>query len=177
MATPSISKARLVFGLYLLVLIVVLELALHYFHLPAWPAFMVMILFFEAHMNRQRAPHLLVGALVGVACYVATVHFVQLAAPTLGLFTAKLLFICLVVYAIVALGEVLPVLFNNYAFLFYLVSGLAARDATLSPAPLTWAAVALGGGALVILGIGVIGRLVAASAAPAAPAPESGAEH
>lgn len=168
MNKPLVSRTRLIFGVYLLVLIAALELVLHRFHLPSWPVFMIMIFFFEAHMNRERAPHLMVGALVGIACFVATVQFVHLAGPVLGAWPAKLLFICLVVYAIVAFGEAFPVVFNNYAFMFFLVSGLAARDATYHPAPLTWMGLVVAGGAAVILGILLIARLVAKTAAPSA---------
>ncbi len=156
-----VSKQRLVFGLYLLVLIVAVEVILHRFHLPVWPVFMVMIFFFETHMNRGRAPHLIVGALTGIAAYLLTVQFVELAASTLGLATARLVVICLVVYAIVAFGEVMPVVFNNYAFMFYLVSGLAAQSGATEPLPLVWMALVVIGGSAVIVGILGIGKLVA----------------
>lgn len=154
------KKERLVFGIYLLVLIVAIELVLHHFHLPTWPVFMVMIFFFESHMNRSRAPHLIIGALVGVACYVLTVQFVELAAASLGLQASRLIFICTVVYAIVAFGEILPMVFNNYAFMFYLVSGLAARLQGGEPQPLLWMAIIIVGGLAVIASILLIQRLV-----------------
>lgn len=154
-----LKKERLVFGVYLLLLIVIIELLLHYFHLPAWPVFLVMIFFFESHMNTSRAPHLLVGAMVGVCCYVLTVLFVELTASQLGVETARLVFICAVVYAIVALGEIVPVVFNNYAFMFYLVSGLAART-DAGPQPLVWLALVAVGGGAVIAAILLINRLV-----------------
>ena len=167
----ALRKERLVFGLLLLVLIIAVELPLHYLHLPTWPVFLTMIFFFETHMDRGRIPHLLVGGLVGIGCYVLTVDFVLGAGPLLGAASARLLFICLVVYAIVALGEVLPVVFNNYAFMFLLVSGLAARLEGSEPEPLVWAGVQLIGGALVILGIIGIGKILnpgaKASTAPA----------
>ena len=47
----SIKKERLIFGAYLIVLIIMLELVLHHFHLPAWPVFLVMIFFFESHID------------------------------------------------------------------------------------------------------------------------------
>jgi len=156
----GIRKERLVFGLLLLVLIVAVELLLHQFHLPNWPVFLTMIFFFETHMNRERIPHLLVGGLVGIGCYVLTVEFVQGMGPLLGAATARLLFICLVVYAIVALGEVLPVVFNNYAFMFLLVSGLASRIEGMEAEPLVWSSVQLVGGAAVILGIIGIGKVL-----------------
>lgn len=72
----------------------------------------------------------------------------------------RLVFICLVVYAIVALGEVLPAVFNNYAFMFFLVSGLASRLEGVTPDPLLWIGIQSIGGAVVILGIMAISKLV-----------------
>ncbi len=157
----SLRKERLLFGVFLLVLIVVIELALHGLHLPTWPAFLVMIFFFETHMDRSRAPQLLLGGLVGIACYLLTVQFVESTGPTLGVATARLVFICLVVYAIVAFGEVLPMVFNNYAFMFFLVSGLAARAEGGTVNPWLWVAVEVIAGSLVIAGIIGIGKLMA----------------
>ena len=159
--SAGIDKQRLVFGIYLLVLIVVAELILHSFHLPPWPVFMIMIFFFEAHMNKERAPHLLLGALMGIACFWMAGYFIGFAAPMLGVWGAKLLFICLVVYSIVALGEMLPFIFNNYAFMFFLVSGLAARMEGVAPDPLLWMIMAVVGGGCVIVAILGIGQLMA----------------
>ncbi len=166
----KLRKERLLFGCALLVLIVLVELVLHRFHLPTWPAFLVMIFFFEMHMDRARIPHLLLGGLVGIGCYMLTVQFVQAVAPVWGAELARLVFICAVVYAIVAFGEILPTIFNNYAFMFFLVSGLAARQADSTPAPWTWMAVALVAGTAVIAGILVIRRLLAGPG----PAPANG---
>lgn len=157
----TLNKNRLIFGLYLLVLIVAIDLILHHFHWPTWPVFMVMIFFFEAHRDSKRAPHLIVGGIVGVACYMLTVLFVELAGPIVGVPTARLIFICLVVYAIVALGEILPVIFNNYAFMFFLISGLAAQVGEKSPEPLLWMALTLVGGLVVIGGVMGIHKLMA----------------
>ncbi len=147
----GIRKERLIFGVFLLILIIAIELVLHHWHLPAWPVFMVMIFFFETHMDKTKAHKIIMGGLVGIACYVATVKFVELTAPSLGIAAARLAFVCTVVYAIVAFGEVLPAIFNNYAFMFYLVSGLAARAD--QPAPLLWAGLVVVGGIVVVMGI------------------------
>lgn len=157
----ALRKERLLFGVLLLLLIVAIDLALHQLQLSTWPAFLVMIFFFEAHMDRSRAPHLLIGGLVGIACYMLTVQFVEAAGPALGMATARLVFICAVVYAIVAFGEILPVVFNNYAFMFFLVSGLASHAEGTAANPWLWMAVASIGGILVIGGILAIGRLMA----------------
>ena len=161
MSRQSIKKERLVFGAYLIALIVVLELFLHYFHLPAWPVFLVMIFFFEAHMDRAKTPHLILGGVAGIACYMLTVLFVERFGVSLGLDTARLIFICAVVYAIVAFGEIFPIVFNNYAFMFYLVSGLAAKLDGVPPQPLVWMTLVVLGGGVVIVSIIGIGRLMA----------------
>lgn len=156
----KLRKERLIFGVYLILLIIAIELVLHHFHLPTWPVFLVMIFFFEAHMDKGRAPHLLLGALVGIACYVLTVQFVELLGPIIGVSTARLIFICLAVYSIVAFGEILPMVFNNYAFMFFLVSGLAAQVSVADPTPLLWMLMALIGGMTVIGGILGIGKIM-----------------
>lgn len=159
-STKGFNKQRLVFGIYLLVLIVLIEVGLHSLHLPNWPVFMIMIFFFESHMNTARAPRLIVGAVVGICCYMLTVQFVELTISALGLQASRLIVICTVVYAIVAFGEILPMVFNNYAFMFYLVSGLAARLEGSAPQPLIWLAMAFVGGVAVIAAILLIQRLV-----------------
>lgn len=115
----TVSKTRLIFGIFLMVLIVIIDLALHHLHLATWPAFMVMIFFFESHMNPNRAPHILIGGLFGILNLVLIGIFLKVAAPVLGILPAKLVYVCLFVYLIVALGETVPVLFNNYAFMFF----------------------------------------------------------
>lgn len=160
------NKERLIFGIFLLVLIVIVDLILHHFHLPNWPAFMVMIFFFEVHMDIKKASHIIVGGLLGILCVVLTGIFVNAFAASLGALTARLIFICLVVYAIVAFGEILPMFFNNYAFMFFLVSGLASGVADPAPNPWLWMAIELVAGVLVILGIVGIGKLMAVMLSP-----------
>jgi hypothetical protein len=157
----NVSKVRLIFGVFLLILIVLVDLGLHHFHLATWPAFMVMIFFFENHMNPKRAPHILLGGVFGILNLVLIGMFLKAAAPVLGVLPAKLVYICLFVYMIVALGEVLPYLFNNYAFMFFLVSALAAKVHDPTPNPWLWMGIQLVGGALVIVGILGISRLMA----------------
>ena len=162
------SKQRLIFGLFLLVLIVILELILHHFHLPAWPAFLVMIFFFENHMDPKKASHIIIGGLFGIFCLVMTGAFIKAFAPMIGFMTARLTFICLVVYAIVVFGEMLPQVFNNYAFMFFLVSGLAATVQTPAPNPFLWMGIEVVGGTATILGVIGIGKLMALMFTPPA---------
>jgi len=132
------NRQRLVFGLYLLVLIAVAELVAGRFELPAWPAFMAMIFFFVDHMDPRKA-------------------------PLIGMEFARLVYILAIVYAIVAFGEMAPMLFNNYAFMFLTVTGLAMN--LPQPDPFQWMAVAGVGGGLLIAGVIGIGGLMAGPAA------------
>ena len=158
-AKPKITKDRLIFGLFLIGFIAILEVLLHAFHLSPWPVFLVMILFFEMHMDKSRAHHIIIGGVVGIAAYMGTVQFVNFAGPIMGTQPATILFICLVVYAIVAFGEILPQVFNNYAFLYFLVTGLAAKVGEVQP--LIWAAEIVVGGGIVIAGVLGIATIMA----------------
>jgi hypothetical protein len=166
----KMDRQRLVFGLYLLVLIAAFEIATGHLHLPAWPAFLAMIFFFVEHMDAKKAPHILVGGVAGIACILLAKPIIGLLAPLVGLELGRLAFILLLVYAIVAFGEMLPMVFNNYAFMYLTVTGVAVQ--LPNPNPFLWMAIALVGGAFLIGGVIAIGKLMGASAAqPAKPHP------
>src|SRR5690349_19684389 len=125
MAASRFNPQRLIFGAYLLVLIALAEIVIGHFALPAWPAFMAMIFFFAEHMDVKKVPAILVGGTFGIALIIAAKLIVTALAPALGVEMAKLVFVLAVVYAIVAFGEMLPLLFNNYAFMYLTVAGVA----------------------------------------------------
>jgi hypothetical protein len=163
----TFNPQRLIFGAYLIALIVVAELVIGHFALPAWPAFMAMIFFFVEHMDVKKAPHILIGGVFGIALVIAAKIIVVALVPVLGLEFAKLAFVVGIVYAIVAFGEMLPQLFNNYAFMYLTVSGLAAQSP--EPKPFLWMAMcAVGGGAL-IAGVIGIGKWMSRGAAAVVP--------
>tara|TARA_R110001599_G_scaffold353838_1_gene599672 strand:- start:32414 stop:32953 length:540 start_codon:yes stop_codon:yes gene_type:complete len=154
------KKERLLFGVFVLVLIVIIELTLHHFHLPAWPAIMVMIFFFVTHMEKSVIPHMILGGLVGIVGYMLAAPFVQATGSLMGAETARLVYICLFVFIIIVFGEMLPVLLNAYGFMFMLISSIAAGVEGAEPDPWLWMAVELVGGTLIILGIVGIERLM-----------------
>ena len=159
----KVSKDRLIFGVPLIILVALGEIILGKLKLPSWPAFMVMIFFFEAHMDMKKAPNILVGGLFGIANLIIIKIFLEAAAPSLGLELAKLIYVIVFVYLIVALGEVVPVIFNNYAFMYFLVAAVAAKG----PAPdvFAWMGVELVGGAIFIAAILGIVKILGALAA------------
>jgi len=52
----KLSKDRLIFGVFLIIVVALVEIISGKLGFPAWPAFMVMIFFFEAHMDIKKAP-------------------------------------------------------------------------------------------------------------------------
>ena len=155
---PKFNRQRLVFGLYLLVLIAVAELVAGHFKLPAWPAFMAMIFFFVEHMDVKKAPHILVGGVFGIGCILLAMPTISALAPLIGVEFARLAYILGIVFAIVAFGEMAPMFFNNYAFMSLTVTGLAMQ--LPQPDPYQWMAVAGVGGGLLIAGVVGIGKLM-----------------
>jgi hypothetical protein len=160
---PKFDKQRLIFGLYLLVLIAAAELITGHFKLPAWPAFIAMIFFFVDHMDVKKAPQILVGGAFGIALILLAKPIIGVLAPLLGVELASLAFVLILVYAIVAFGEMLPLLFNNYAFMYLTVTGLAVQAP--NPKPFLWMAMAAVGGGLLIAGVVLIGKLMTPQAA------------
>jgi len=154
------TSRSVLFGFLLVAFIIVFEIILARLHLPAWPAFMVMIFFFVVHEDLRQTPHILIGGLTGIVCVVLIEDFMHLLGPSVGMEAAKLAFIGLFVYAIVLLKDALPYVFNSYAFMFFLVSALAARQP--DPAPYVWMGVELVVGAIFIAGIEGINRIVTA---------------
>jgi len=158
------SRRRLVFGLYLIVLIGIAELLSARLHVPPWPAFIALVLFFLERMEVKKVPDILVGSLVGVALVLLAPEGIGFLARFLGPEWGRLAYILLAVYLIVALHDLLPMLFNSHAFMYLTVCGLAL--ATPNPNPYLWALTAVIGGALLIAGAVLIGRISPAATAP-----------
>lgn len=160
---PKFDRQRLVFGLYLLVLIAGAVLVSGRFKLPAWPAFMAMVFFFVEDMDVRKAPHILVGGMFGIACILLATPIIAALTPLIGVEYATLAYILGVVYAIVAFGEMVPLLFNNFAFMYLTVTGVAVQ--LPEPNPYLWVAITGIGGAILIAGVVGIGKLMAAPSA------------
>jgi hypothetical protein len=158
------DRTRLIFGLYLLVLIAAFELLIGHFKLPGWPAFLAMIFFFVEHMDPKKATHIIAGGVFGIALILLAKPIIGLLAPIMGVELGGLAFVLILVYAIVAFGEMVPLLFNNYAFMYLTVTGVAAQQP--NPNPFLWMAIAAVGGTALIAGVIGIGRLMMAQAAP-----------
>jgi hypothetical protein len=144
------DRHRLIFGLYLIVLVAAAQLLTGYLKVPGWPAFMALIFVFLTHLDLKQVPHILCGALAGIVLVLIAPVVIGALARLLGPQWGQLAYVLLAVYAIVALGPTLPLIFNNYAFMYLTVGAVALE--THEADPYVWAAVALLGGLLLIAG-------------------------
>jgi len=160
------NRRRLILGLYVLALIVITELLTHHLKLPAWPAFVAWVLFFGEHMSPKRAPHILIGAAAGIGLVMLAPIVIGLLAHLIGADWGRLIYILAAVYAIFAFGEMIPLILNNYTFMFFTVSGLAL--VAPHPNPQLWLLMEAAGGGLLIGATIVVGRIIGAPGAPEA---------
>jgi hypothetical protein len=154
------DSQRLIFGLFVLLFIVVTELLTARLKLPAWPAYVAWVLFFIEQMNPRKAPHILVGAAAGIGLVLLAPPAIGLLTPMLGLEWGRLVYILLAVYAIVAFGEMVPLILNNYAFLYFTVAGIALQTPDANPS--VWVFMALLGGGLLIAATMLTGKIMGA---------------
>ena len=157
------NRRRLILGLYVLALIVITELVTGHLELPAWPAFVAWVLFFGEHMSPKRTPHILIGAAAGIGLVMLAPIVIGLLAHLSGAEWGRLIYILAAVYAIFAFGEMIPLVLNNYTFMFFTVAGLAL--AAPNPNPQLWLLMAAAGGGLLIGATIVIGRIIGAPGA------------
>ncbi len=157
------NRRRLILGLYVLALIVITELVTGHLGLPVWPAFVAWVLFFGEHMSPKRAPHILIGAAAGIGLVMLAPIVIGLLAHLLGAEWGRLIYILAAVYAIFAFGEMIPLVLNNYAFMFFTVAGLAL--AAPNPNPRLWLLLEAAGGGLLIGATIVVGRIIGAPSA------------
>ena len=157
------NRRRLILGLYVLALIVITELVTGRLRLPAWPAFVAWVLFFGEHMSPKRAPHILIGAAAGIGLVMLAPIVIGLLAHLSGAEWGRLIYILAAVYAIFAFGEMIPLVLNNYTFMFFTVAGLAL--AAPNPNPQLWLLMAAAGGGLLIGATIVVGRIIGAPGA------------
>jgi hypothetical protein len=144
---------RLIFGGMLLTLIAVGEVVLHELHLPSWPVFFVMVFFFLSHMDRMMIPRIIIGAIAGIACMLIARPVVVALAPFIGAPLGRLLYILAVVAAIILFKDHVSMVFNDYCFAYFLISGMATKVSRAPNDPYIWIAVTLVGGTILVYSI------------------------
>ena len=154
-------RNRLIFGVMLLAVIAISEIILHELHLPTWPVFFVMMFFFLGHTDKSTAPNIIIGALVGIGCFVIAKPIIVAMIPFIDVGMGRMLYLLAVVGAIVLFREMVPMALNDYTFAFFLISGMASRARShTSNNPFVWMLLTLVGGTILILVILGINKIV-----------------
>lgn len=139
-----VTKQQGIFLFFLLILIGLAETFFHYFHLPAWPAFLVMVLFFVSHRDITAAPKILFGGAFGLLNLIFVKMWYGLTVPLFGgdlskytdpltqtaIWQSKVIYIFLFVTLILVFKEVLPWIFNDFTFLMFLASAAVSSANT-----------------------------------------------
>lgn len=175
------NKIRLLFGLYLLVLVVIGEVALHLLHVPSWPAFIAMVFFFFAERDSKKIPNILAGGTFGILSMYLAIGLIivlikYLLIPVLkleyntALFIGIVIFIVIFVYAIIGLGETFPIILNNFAFMAMLMTSVYNKITEPEPALAIWkiSLIYLVAGAAMIYGILLIVKIMTIQLTPRA---------
>lgn len=104
-----------------------------------WPGFFVVLLYFIAKCEKfTDLKDIVFGGIVGILWSYGVSLFIGLLVPFIGFLAAFTLVLAISVYLLVILGDWQPILFNNYAFLYFLVAGLFPEQK-----PVEWIAVLL----------------------------------
>lgn len=118
------NKGRIVFGIILMPVIAFGIIVSHALHIPAWPAFIIMIFFFLGHMDKKLIPSIVVGSAFGILLIIPFGIMIKVFGPVYGKLSVILFFTMMLVFIIIAFGEMVPTLINNYAFTTMLITGV-----------------------------------------------------
>ena len=97
----SLNRYNVFYGILLVALIIIGEVAIYYLKMPGWPMFAALVLFFLGHLEVKNIPAIFIGGLVGIICSVLLSYLIILLDPILGNFIPTLIFIGTFVFLIV----------------------------------------------------------------------------
>lgn len=81
-----------------------------------WPAWLILLFFFESGANLKNLINISVGGIVGLLLSGVLPLAVGAIAPVLGLQVSILIVVFIIVFLLIGLGDVAHMFFNNYAF-------------------------------------------------------------
>lgn len=109
-----------------------------------WPGFFVVLLYFIGKCGKlSELKDIVLGGLVGILWSLWVSLLIGVLVPYIGFLAAFTLVVGFSCFLLVILGDFQPVLFNNYAFIYYLTAALFAEQK-----PLEWMVALLVAGAL-----------------------------
>lgn len=106
-----------------------------------WPAFMPFVLFTVSGWKTNQLKYIFTGSISGVLLGAIAFKSINYLVGNTGIYYMYMVPVFIVVFLLISLGEVLPMIFNNYAFCYYTVAFASQKQATLE-----WMKVSLIGG-------------------------------
>lgn len=118
-----------------------------------WPGFFVVLLYFISKSEKiSELKSIALGGLVGILWSYGVSLLIGFLTPYTGFLGAFILVVAVSVYLLVVLNDLQPVLFNNFAFIYYLTAALFAEQK-----PIEWmAALLIAGGLFAVMVFGGI---------------------
>ena len=127
-----------------------------------WPAFLTLLFFFEKNGDVKNLPNIFVGAAVGLLLAALVPIAVGAIAPTVGVLGGSLIVVFIAVFLIIALGDIAHMLYNNYAFVYFTIALIFAKQLTWNMTG-QWLIVLVAGGIFFTGGILVFAKLLGLS--------------
>lgn len=149
------NKEKTYYVLLLLCLIIAAEIAINIFHIPGWPMFCCMVFFILGEKDVKIIKEILIGSVFGILLVLSLHGTIVIFESVLGEFIIKIVFICIFIACIAFFHQVLPSIFNDYAFMFFIIGNLARVHEN----PFTIIAIDLIGGGLLIAGVYLIKKI------------------
>lgn len=126
--SKSTLIAALISGIWLCVTLFVLNLCGVSI---GWPAFMPFVLFNLTGWKTSEVKSIFLGGGAGLLLGGIALKGIFLIIGRTGIFYTYLIPIFIAIFLLVALGDVIPVLFNNYTFCFYTIAFATPEQETL----------------------------------------------
>ena len=155
------NKEKTSYVLLLLSLIIIAEIVVYVFQIPSWPMFCCMVFFILGEKDTKKIKDIMVGSLFGILTVLLLHGAIGIAEPIfggagIGEFLIKIIIVCIFVACIAFFHEILPYIFNDYAFMFFIIGNVAK----VYENPLTILLIDLIGGGFMIAGVFAIKTLL-----------------
>lgn len=118
-----IKKETFITGFIVCVPIIIIVYVMSLFSLSqTWPAFFVVLFYALGGYQLKNLKSIFAGGVTGILMAFCVSLVVPLLAPIIGGLPAGLLVAFVALYLLLILGDLVPVMFNMYAFAYYMVT-------------------------------------------------------
>jgi len=143
--------------------VVILNAIIFIYQIPhTWTMFMAVVLFFLMGANKKCLPEIFIGGLVGMGSTWLLIMAATALTPIVGPLAGFVIPLAIIVFAVIILNPFVPVVFNNVAFAFLIISAINLDKVLANTLP--YMVVFLIGGAVVIGGCMIMLRIITAIA-------------